>query len=431
MEEDKLDAIIVGAGMAGCAAAIRLAREGLQVVLIERGPYPGSKNMSGGVLYGRILHDLIPEYWNEAPVERYITNQVVSFMTSNASINLDFKSQAFAEPPYNGFTVLRSKFDRWLGEKAEEAGAMLVAGIRVDRVIMDGENVVGVVAGDEEMYANVVIAADGANSFLAQQAGLRGRIETHHLAVGVKELIGLPREILEERFNLTGAEGAAYALVGDVTHGIPGGGFLYTNKESLSVGVVALLDELVEAEIKPADLMNSFLNHPSIEPLVRGGKLLEYGAHMVPEGGLEMVPRLFMGGMLLAGDAAGLSVNNGLVVRGMDLAIGSGIAAAETVLEAKAKKDYSAAALAAYPQKLENSFVLRDMKTYANAPHFLKTPRMYKAYPELLADILERIYFQNAQPKAHIRNEVMQAFKESKISIFDLLKDGINGARSL
>jgi electron transfer flavoprotein-quinone oxidoreductase len=429
--EDKFDAIIVGAGPAGLAAAIKLAREGLQVVLIERGPYPGSKNLSGGVLYGRVLHDLIPEYWKEAPVERYITTNRVSFMTEDSSVNLDYKDQTFADPPYNGFSVLRAKFDRWLGEKAEEAGVMLVPGIRVDRLLKVGENITGVVAGEDEMLASVVIAADGANSFLAQEAGLRGRIETRHLAVGVKELIGLPRETIEERFNVTGDEGVAYAIVGYVTKGIPGGGFLYTNKESVSIGVVVHLDEIVHEGVKPAELMDSFLAHPMVQPLIRGGKLLEYGAHLVPEGGLEMVPQLSMGGMLLAGDAAGLSVNSGLVVRGMDLAIGSGIAAAETILEAKAKNDFSVQSLAAYRQKLENSFVLKDMKTYAKAPQFMKSPRMYEAYPELISNILSSIYMQDAQPKEHMTNTAMKGFKDSKISIFDLLKDGISGVRAL
>lgn len=429
--DEKFDAIVVGAGLAGCAAAIKLAREGLEVVLIERGPYPGSKNLSGGVLYGQVLNELLPEYWEEAPVERYITNQVVSFMTPDASINLDFKSQVFAEKPYNGFSVLRGKFDRWFGEKAEEAGAMLVPGIRVDRLIKDGDRVVGVVAGDEEMYADVVVAADGANSFLAQEAGLRGRIETSHLAVGVKELIGLPRETIEERFNLTGDEGVAYGLVGYVTKGVPGGGFLYTNKESISIGVVAHLDELIETGVKPAELMDSFLAHPSIQPLIRGGKLLEYGAHLVPEGGLAMVPRLFMSGLLLTGDAAGLSVNNGLVVRGMDLAIGSGICAADAILEAKAKGDFSAQTLSVYQQKMENSFVLKDMRTYAGAPDFMKAPRMYEAYPQMLANILERIYRQDAKPKAHIRSDVIAGFKESKVSLLDLMKDGMKGVSAL
>ncbi|MHB8933094.1 MAG: FAD-dependent oxidoreductase, partial [Bellilinea sp.] len=323
MSEEIFDVIVIGAGVAGSSAAYKLVKAGLQVVLIERGPFPGSKNLSGGVLYGKVLHELIPNYWETAPVERTITNQVVSFLTADSSVNLDFKTEAFNTPPYNGFTVLRSRFDRWLAEQAENAGAMLVPGIKVDGVLKQNGQVVGITAGGEEMLAKVVIAADGANSFIAQQAGLRGTIPARHAGVGVKEVIGLPREVIEERFHLSGNQGAAYNIVGYATRGVPGGGFLYTNQESLSVGLVIHLDALVERQLKPAEIFEDFLAHPMIAPLIKGGKLLEYGAHLVPEGGLAMMPQLAADGLLLVGDAAGLGVNNGFVVRGMDLAIGS------------------------------------------------------------------------------------------------------------
>jgi electron transfer flavoprotein-quinone oxidoreductase len=429
--DDKVDVIIVGAGLAGSSAAYKLAQQGLQVILIERGPYAGSKNLSGGVLYGRVLHDLIPEYWTEAPVERYIVNNVVTFMTEGAAFNVDYKTQAFGAPPYNGFSVLRGKFDRWLSEKAEAAGAMLVPGIRVDKLLREGEKVVGIVAGEEEMRADVVLAADGANSFLAQEAGLRGRFETEHLAVGVKELIELPRAVIEDRFHLNGDEGAAYGVVGFATRGVAGGGFLYTNKESLSIGLVMHLDEVMERKVKPADILEDFLAHPMVAPLVKGGKLIEYGAHLVPEGGLAMLPRLCRDGMLVAGDAAGLSVNNGFVVRGMDLAIGSGVLAADTILEAKQKGDFSAQALGAYRAKLENSFVLKDMHTYTHAPGFMKNPHLYEAFPALLTGLMHEIYDQHMAPKEHMLPTFLKSAKDSHLSLIDLALDGLKGARAL
>jgi electron transfer flavoprotein-quinone oxidoreductase len=429
--EEKFDVVVIGAGLAGCSAATKLACGGMQVILIERGPYPGSKNLSGGVLFGRILEELIPEYWKEAPIERFITDHVVTFLTDDASFSIDFKTREFGESPYNGVSVLRAKFDSWMGEKAEEAGVILVPGTRVDHLIMREERVVGLVAGEDEIYANVIIAADGANSFLAQEAGMRDRIEIRHLAVGVKELIGLPRETIEERFNLHGDEGVSYSIVGSVTTGVPGGGFLYTNKDSISIGIVMHLEELIRTGIKPAEVIESFLAHPMIHPLVRGGRLLEYGAHIIPEAGFEMMPRLTMGGMLLAGDAAGLTINNGLVVRGMDLAIGSGLAAAETVLEAKAKEDFSAQALSVYQRKMEETFVLRDMKTYAGAPQFMKCPRIYEAYPEMLTRIMTAIYRQDAKPKHHIFSQVMGVIKQSGVSLGNLVRDGWNGIRWL
>jgi len=429
--DEVFDAIIIGAGVAGSTAAYRLAKAGLQVVLIERGPYPGSKNLSGGVLYGRVLHELIPDFWNSAPVERKVTNQVVSFLTDDSSVNLDFKTERFNQPPFNGFTVLRSKFDRWLAEQAEAAGAMLVPGIKVDSVIRHDGRVEGVSADGEEMLAKVVIAADGANSFIAQQAGLRDKVNAFESAVGVKELIGLPREVIEDRFHLTGDEGTAFNIVGYATRGVPGGGFLYTNRESISVGLVIHLDALVERQLKPAEIFEDFLAHPMIAPLIKDGKLLEYGAHLVPEGGLNQMPRLVDNGLLLVGDAAGLGVNNGFVVRGMDLAIGSAIAAAETVIEAIAAKDYSADRLESYRTRLEKSFVLRDMQTYSRAVDFMQNERLFTDYPALLVNILTEIYRQEAQPKKNLAPMVIQNLKDSKIPLFDLLKDVLAGGRAL
>jgi electron transfer flavoprotein-quinone oxidoreductase len=431
MDDDKFDVIIIGAGLAGSAAAYKLAQAGLQVVLVERGPYPGAKNLSGGILYGRVLHELIPNFWEEAPVERHITNNIVTFMTEDASFNVDYKSKALGDLPYNSFSVLRGKFDRWLGEKAEEAGAMLVPGIKVDRLLKENGRVVGIVAGDEEMRADVVIAADGANSFIAQEAGLRGRIPTGEIAVGVKELISLPREVIEERFNLTGDEGAAYGIVGFATRGVAGGGFFYTNTDSLSIGLVMHLDELMKAGLKPYDVMEDYLAHPLIAPLIKDGKLIEYGAHLVPEGGVEMMPQLFTDGLLVVGDAAGLSVNNGFVVRGMDLAIGSGVAAADTILEIKEKGDFSAQALSLYKTKLDASFVMADMRTYAKAPHFMKNPHLYEAFPAMLTGLMHEIYYQDMTPKKHMVPTLLDSVKKADLSLFDLMKDGLGGAKAL
>jgi electron transfer flavoprotein-quinone oxidoreductase len=230
---------------------------------------------------------------------------------------------------------------------------------------------------------------------------------------------------------LTGNEGAAYAMVGFATRGVSGGGFLYTNKDSLSVGLVIQLDKLLESRLNPADILEEFLGHPMVAPLIKDGKLLEYGAHLVPEGGVEMMPRLYTGGMLVAGDAAGLTINNGFVVRGMDLAIGSGIAAADAVLEARTRKDFSAQGLSVYQTKLDQSFVMADMRTYSRTTQFMKNERLFAAYPEMLADLMTRIYTQQSQPKQHLMPELLSSLKDSHVSLFDLGRDGLNGVRSL
>jgi electron transfer flavoprotein-quinone oxidoreductase len=301
----------------------------------------------------------------------------------------------------------------------------------VEGVVKEGEQVVGVSAGGEQMFADVIIAADGASSFLAQQAGLRGPVKPEESAVGVKEVIGLPRETIQDRFRLNGDEGAAYNIVGFATRGVTGGGFLYTNLESLSIGLVIHLEDLMRARLKPAEIFEDFLAHPMIAPLIRGGKLLEYGAHLVPEVGFKRMPALSTGGMLLVGDAAGLGVNNGFVIRGMDLAIGSAAAAAETVLAARAAGDFSASGLARYRKKLDESFVLADMRTYAGTGDFFKNERLYKDYPALLAGILTNIYRQEGVPKKHVTASLLEALRASPVGLLDLARDLLKGARSL
>lgn len=432
MSADKYEVIIVGGGPAGLAAAYKLAEAGMEVVLIERGDYPGSKNLSGGVLYSRILNQLIPGFWEDAPVERYMTNYITTMMTKDDYFNLEYKGKALGTPPYNAFSVLRAKFDRWLAEKAEEAGAMIVTGIKVEKVMKEGSRITGISTGEEEMRADVVIAADGINSFISREAGLRGDIKPEHLAVGVKALIELPREVLEERFRLQGKEGTAYAILGEATYGVAGGAFFYTNLDSLSIGVVLRLDDLARAGIKPVDALDDFLDHPLAAPLVKDGKMVEYGAHLTGEGGWHMVPsKLYTDGMLIAGDAAGFTINSGLVIRGMDLAIGSGMMAAEAVLEAKRKGDFSAGTLSAYQQKLENSFMMKDLKLYAKMPGFMESERLFKQYSSLANHFLAKVYTHDLTPKEHLLKTAMKTIQEDHISLLGLIKDGIKGVRAL
>ncbi|NLL52188.1 MAG: FAD-dependent oxidoreductase [Peptococcaceae bacterium] len=432
MSADKYEVIIIGGGPSGLAAAYKLAQAGVEVVLVERGDYCGSKNLSGGVFYTRVLDQLIPGFWEEAPVERYITNYVTTLMDKEDYFNLDYKGQALSKPPYNAFSVLRAKFDRWLAEKAEDAGVMLVNEIKVEKVLKEGNKVTGIVAGDEEMLADVVIAADGINSFIAQEAGLRGPIKPEHLAVGAKALIELPREKIEDRFRLTGNEGTAYAMLGEASHGVAGGAFLYTNIDSLSIGVVLRLDDLVKSGAKPAEVLDDLLEHPMVAPLVKDGKMVEYGAHLTAEGGLHMVPQqLVADGFIMVGDAAGFTINSGLVIRGMDLAVGSGIAAAEAIIEAKEKNDFSAASLNSYKRRLDESFVMKDLKTYAKAPIFMENDRLYKSYSKLANDIFGKVYNHDLTPKELLLKTALKALKENNLSIFDLARDGFKGVRAL
>ena len=428
------DVIVVGAGIAGAVTAYQLARQGRSVVLIERGEAPGSKNLSGGVLYCRGMQEVFPDFLQEAPVERLITRNHVNFLNVQSSIGIDYQDTRLAEP-VNAVTVLRAKLDPWLAEKCEEAGVFIMAGVRVDCVLTQdgptGRRVVGVRAGDDELHAHVVVAADGVNSFIAQEVGLRTKPPLNHLATGVKCVVTMPRESIEARFNLTGDQGAAFAVVGDCTQGVGGGGFLYTNTDSISVGVVLRLDDLVAKKKAATDVFDHFLAHPLIAPYLQGGEVVEYGCHLVAEGGLDMIGQIAMDGLVVVGDAAGLTLNTGLTVRGMDLAVASGVAAAAGIGSALDRKDPSMLGLAGYRRALFASSAGKDMGTYAKAPSFLQVERMYQDYGELLGNVLYGVFNLNNLPREHLVKVAFKALKKSPVKIRHLISDGIAGVRAL
>lgn len=429
-DELDFDVIVIGSGPAGAVAAYLLATEGHSTLLIERGNQPGSKNLSGGVLYTHSLRQVFPDFLDEAPVERHITRNTICFLNQTSSVAIDQQDKALSDP-VNAVSVLRAPFDAWLAGKAEEAGAFLMPGIRVDELIVEEGRVVGVKAGDDELRCKVVVCADGINSFVARGLGLREKPKKEHLAVGVKHIVALPRDVIENRFGVRGDEGAAWAVVGDCTQGVAGGGFLYTNSDSISIGVVLRLDDLEKKGLVASEVCDHYLSHPYIAPLLEGGETIEYGCHLVAEGGLEMVGEVAADGVVVIGDAAGLTLNTGLTIRGMDLAIGSAIAAAKGIDAALKADDVSKEGLAGYRKELFDSFVGKDMETYAKAPHFFESDRLYGAYGELVADILRDVFVHDTKPRRHLVKVAWDAFKRSKLKLRDVVSDGWKGVKSL
>jgi electron transfer flavoprotein-quinone oxidoreductase len=428
--EQKFDAIVVGAGPAGCACGYKLAQAGLQVLVVERGKFAGAKNMWGGAFYGPILSELLPNFWEEAPIERYVARHRVSLLTEEDCLSIEFTTPKFGQPSYNGFTILRSKFDRWFATKVQEKEAIVASGLQADDLLWDGNRIVGIIAGGDKLPADVVVACDGVNSILSQKAGLRGELKSHDIKQGVKEVLQFPRELLEQRVNLNGNEGMAWEFIGSCTGGLPGGGFIYTNKDSLSVGVVVQLDALAQKQVKANDLLEGFKRHPAVARLLDGGKLVEYSAHLIPVSGINMMPRLYADGFLVAGDAAAFVVGTGLILEGANFAVASGVAAAETIIRAKQKEDFSASSLAYYQELLKQSFVLKDLKTFNKASHFLDNPRLYTAYPELACNLAERLFINDGKS----RKRVWQLFSEArkgKISLWRMVRDLMQGKEAV
>ena len=422
----QFDAIVVGAGPAGSSAALAMARAGLQVALVERGEYAGSKNVSGAALYApNLLADLLPDYWEEAPVERYLTRRVITFLGQESAVSLDFRTNHFNRPPYNGFTILRPKFDRWLASKAEEAGALLITSTVVDDLLYKGKQVIGVRCRreDGDLYAPIVIAADGANSFLAKKAGLQREFRADEMTLGVKEVLRLDAHTIEQRFNLNGDEGMTNEYVGYASGDVKGGGFLYTNRDTLSIGVVVQIESLAQKKVRAYDLLDQFKQHPAVAPLVRDSVTLEYSAHMIPEGGWAMLPALSRAGLMVVGDAAGFVFAIGLFQEGMNFAIASGLAAAATTQLAHTEHDFSAQSMARYRKQLESSFVLQDLKNFRHAGALVNNERLQSVYPDLVCETMENIYRSNGKPRRKIGRVVRDTMR-GKLPLRTLLRDG-------
>lgn len=427
------DAIVVGAGPAGSSAALMLARAGKSVVLVERGPFPGSKNVYGGVVYGRVLDDVIPGWWEEVPVQRWVVRRSTMVLTDTQAITLDLRAQAWGREPYNGMTVFRADFDSWLADHAVKAGARLLTSTVATGLLRDDTGRVCGVKTDRpggDLRAEVVIACDGVNSFLAKEAGLLPRADAAHHTLGAKEVLSLPAEVIEDRFALGPHEGLDIEAVG-ATGGVAGGGFLYTNRDSVSVGVVVSLPELVESGRRPEDLIAEFKSHPAIAPYLRGASVKEYSAHLIPEGGFDTMPALASDGLLVAGDAAAMTLAAGIWLEGVNFAIGAGLAAGRTAAAAISAGDVSVQGLAGYRRALEQSFVLKDHKRLRLAPGLVLSDRMQQQYTKVICDIAEELFtVTNPDPKPGLAKIIWRALRRHPVRWRDLLRDGLDTART-
>lgn len=436
------DAIVVGAGPAGSSAALGLARKGLKVLLLERGEYPGAKNMFGGMLaYCPAPERLVTGFWEQAPWERAVTKRVLSVLAGDSCTSLVFQASSDSDRPsvgagstsdktLTGFTLFRPLFDRWYAAQAAAQGVTLLSGCRVEGLVRRGGAVCGVrVAGaDDVVEAPLVIACDGVLSLLAREAGLHDGRECSQVALGVRALYLLGEEEINARFGLQGREGATHEFLG-CTGGIRGGGFLYTQTDTVAAGVVVHLDSLKAKGVPPYELLEHFVRQPPVSLLLRGARLVEYSAHLLPEAGTPMVPKLYADGLLVAGDAAGFCYTNGLTQEGMNLALTSGLVAAQVGAEALAAGDVSAASLARYQKELERSFVLRDLKTFGRAIDFLHRDQLFTVYPQVVACLMEDIFRSDGRPKHKIGALVRRAVK-GRVTWRRLLADALEGGRA-
>ncbi len=393
MVQERFDAIVIGAGMAGNAAAYTLASRGLSVLQLERGEYPGSKNVQGAILYADMVEKLIPEFREDAPLERHLVEQRFWMMTDRSHTAIQYRSDDFNEEKPNRYTIIRSQFDRWLSKEVQSKGGLVICETTVTELISDAYGKVIGVRTDRAggtIFADVVVIAEGVNGLLGTRAGLRAAPKPEHVALAVKEMHFLPRETIESRFNLHGDEGVVIEAAGTISKGMTGMGFVYTNKESVSVGFGCLVADFAEKDETPYGLLETFKRHPSIAPLLEGSEVKEYAAHLIPEGGYKAIPELFGDGWVVVGDAAQL--NNAIHREGSNLALTSGRLAAEAIFQTKSRREpMSKQNLALYKKLLDESFVMKDLKKYKDMPALLHTQsqNFFLTYPNLVSKAME------------------------------------------
>ncbi|MGB9169103.1 MAG: electron transfer flavoprotein [Nitrososphaeraceae archaeon] len=288
---DRFDVIIIGGGSAGLSALKHISTLGKQAILIESGKQIGSKNISGGILYsknsayGKVynVEDIYGEnFLKETPFERRITKYILNATSKNKVFSIDLTSVHDYKSNF-GYSVLLNKLNSWFAkeasEEAEKQGGGIISGVHVNGISWKDKEVTNssnstpsmIVETDEleEFETDAIIAADGVNSEVASMVGARDKFSTEQLYQGVKVVIKLPEEIIEKRFNISPEEGIAHLFSGDISLNQIGGGFLYTNRESLSIGGVYHLDSLLKNPVEPYGLINALLNNPMIKELIK------------------------------------------------------------------------------------------------------------------------------------------------------------------
>lgn len=421
--DTKFDVIVVGAGPSGVSAAITLAKANKKVLLIERGDYAGSKNMYGGIMYSHALNEIFPNFLNEAPIERITKKHNYFMMTEKEAVGVSYSDKLSKDDENICFTALRSKFDKWCVEEAQKAGVIYAPRTLVKNAIIKNNFVVGVKTEIEEIYGSIVIIADGANSLLAKEIGLRKDIDPKDVALAVKEVYQLDKNTINERFNLLNdKDGAMIECLGYPFNEILGLSFVYTNSDSVSVGVGITLDELAKNSLRPYDYLDQFKNHPEIAPLIKDAEIIEYSAHLIPEGGYKKIPKLYTNGAMVVGDAA-MFINN-VNFEGTNLALVSGQLAAKAAIVALDCNDVSKNTLKLYENYIKESFIYKDLKSYKNIMEEVKKRKkaFLDFYPKQATLFFKNFVEASGVEKRKVYlNFICQFFKSR--SFIELFKD--------
>jgi len=371
----RFDVAVVGAGPAGLAAAYRLASRGFRVVVLERGKYPGSKQVSGARIYTSLLDTVFPEY-KEGPIERWVVEERIYVSACGKESVAVFR---LSESRYS-FTTHISRFVSWMGKLAEAAGVVLATSVLVEGLVWRNGRVVGVRSGKDVIESDVVILAEGGNRLISESHGIaRGG----NALLGVKEVWRVDTATINKVLGLGDDEGVAWTFVGDVTRGMPGGAFLYTMRNSISLGVVIDLNHVERLGTHAHELLNWLKSHRDVASLIKGGEMVEYSAKTVKIGGEVKVVGP---GYLVIGEAGGAMLHGGLIIRGVDLAIASGVAAAEAIAMGKPEN---------YPKMAKP--INEVLRRFSGSEKLFKDPKIFGEFPCDAMSALAR-FFEQRKP---------------------------------
>jgi electron transfer flavoprotein-quinone oxidoreductase len=277
---EKYDVVIIGGGSSGLAALKQLSKRGKQAILLESGSKVGSKSVSGGILYSKKpkkstvynVEDVYENFLSDAPIERKITKYILHSTSKDKVFSMDLTSAHEYESNF-GYSVLMNKLNKWFADQANESaqkyGGGIIPGVHVRDIKWDGDKTIIYTDELEEIQANAVIASDGVNSEIANITGARKKFSPSELYQGVKVVVKLPEDIINERFGISSQEGAAHLFAGDITLNHIGGGFVYTNQNTLSVGGVYHLDSMLENPVSPNDMIDALLKNPMISEFIK------------------------------------------------------------------------------------------------------------------------------------------------------------------
>jgi electron-transferring-flavoprotein dehydrogenase len=379
----EVDVLIVGGGPAGLSAALRLGQlrkaaggEPLAVAVLEKAREVGAHMLSGAVLDPSTLGDLVPDFEAKgAPLAAAVREDRIYFLTPHGKIRFPFTPPPLAN--HGNYVISLNKFVKWLSGLVEDEGIDLFTGFPGADLLMDGETVVGVRTGDRgvgkhgehkatfdpgvDIRAKVTILADGVRGNLTKQ--LTRRLQLGHrdhpqlFAIGIKELWDVPADRLPAG---TVIHTMGYPLRSDEF----GGGFIYAMPEGqVACGFVAGLDYR-DPMFDPHVAFNHFKRHPLVQGILNGGQMVRYGAKALPEGGWYTIPRCYADGALIVGDAGGFM--NSLRLKGIHLAMRSGMHAADTAFNAVRAGDTTAARLREFETRIHEGPIRRELYPVRN-----------------------------------------------------------------